>query len=150
MATTAGIIAAVGAAAAVGGTAASVHSSRKAQRAQEKADQVGNRQAEIANQRAIRQNLIRSRTQQARLITQGQAQTGSFTGSSSVAGALGSARTQQAANVGFAQQTQAAGAAVNRQMGRARGFGADAAMFGAVANLPGQFGFDLRSVFEGE
>jgi hypothetical protein len=140
---------AVGAAAAVGGTAASIQQGRRAQRAQEKADEVSRAQTAIANQRSIRQNILRSRAAQAQLISQGQAQTGSFGGSSSVQGALGAAQTQQAANLGFARQTQAASGAINRQIGRANQAQSRAGTFGAVAGLPAQFGFDLRSIFEG-
>lgn len=143
------ILKGVGAAAAVGGTAASVQQSRRSERAAEKSDEIGRAQAEIANQRQIRQNLIRSRAQQAQLISAGQAQTGSFGGTSSVQGALGSARTQQAANTGFANTSIAANAAQNRQLGNVRDAQGRAATFGSVAALPGQFGFDLASIFEG-
>jgi len=146
----AGAVAVGSAAIAVGGTAASVQSSRRAQRAQEKADRISSAQTEIANQRSIRQNVIRSRVQQAQLQAQGQAQTGTFGGSSAVTGALGSAQTQAGANLGFAQTSMAAGGAINRQAMSARRHSSNAATFGAIAQLPGQFGFDLKSVFEGE
>lgn len=142
----AGAAAAASTAAAVGGTVASIQQSRRAQRAQEKAASVDRAQAEIANQRAIRQQIIRSRAQQAQLQAQGVA-TGT-TDSSSQAGGIGSAQTQTAANVGFARQTQAAGRAVNELTTRASGYQGRAATFGAVANLPTQFGFDPSSVWE--
>ena len=141
-------IQAAAAVAAVGGTAASIHQSRKAQRAQEKADDIARAQAEIQNQRQIRQNIIRSRAMQAQLIAQGQTQTGSFGGSSAVTGALGSAQTQQAANTGFGLTTIAAGNSMNRQQTIANRAASNAATFGAIANLPGQFGFDLGSMIK--
>lgn len=131
---------------AAGGTAASISQQRKSQRAQEKASAVDRAQAEIANQRAIRQQIIRSRAQQAQLQAQGIATGTSDT--SAQAGGLGSAQTQAAANVGFARQSQAAGRAVNELTSRASSAQGRAATFGAVAALPGQFGFDISSLFE--
>ena len=134
-----------GAAAAVGGTTAALISGAKAQKAQEKADAVAQAQTELENRRNIRQAIARGRVQRAQLTAQGQAQTGGFA-SSSVQGALGSASTQEAANVGFANQTIAAGGAINRQLGRARNQLGNAATFQAVAALPTQFGFDPASI----
>jgi len=146
----AGTIASVGSAAvAVGGTAASIAAQRKAERTQDKADKVAKASAEIANQRNIRQNIVRARAAQAQLIAGGQAASGGFS-SSPIQGALGASQTQAAANQGFGNVNQAAGGAINALNSQARSAASDAQTFGAVANLPGQFGFDIGSVFKQE
>lgn len=126
---------------AAGGTAASIQQSRKGQRAQEKADSVAKAQAELENKRSIRQAIAQGRVQRAQLISSGQSQTGSFGGSSAVTGALGSARTQLAANIGFANQTLGAQSGINTNLGRAGRNLSNAATFGQIAALPSQFGF---------
>jgi hypothetical protein len=139
-----------GGVAAVGGTAASIVSANAAQRSQRKADAVGRAQAQLENKRAIRQAINTGRVQRAQLSAAGQNQTGGFS-SSSIQGALGSASTQEAANIGFANQTVSAGIAINRNLGKARQSLANSASFGAVAALPGQFGitpFDFTKAGE--
>lgn len=127
---------------AAGGTALSLQRSRKAQRSQEKADAVASAQAELENKRNIRQAIASGRVQRAQLIASGQAQTGGF-GSSPVKGALGSARTQVAANIGFANQTIGAQTGINRNIGDARRSLGRAAEFSQIAALPSQFGFQF-------
>lgn len=139
----------VATAVAVGGTAATIHQQKKATRAQEKADKVSQAATEIANARNIRQNIVRARRAQAQLIAAGQASTGGFT-SSPIQGALASSQTQAAANQGFGATQQAAGGAINQLQSQARGNLSKAGTFGAIANLPGQFGFDIGSVFKSE
>jgi len=133
------------AAVAAGGTAASIQQSRKAQARQEKADKAGRAAAEIANQRSIRQQIIRARAAQAQTIAQGQALTGGLSGNSAVAGGVGSIGTQAAGNIGFGNTQIGANNAINNLQSQARGAASNAATFGAIANLPGQFGFDVAS-----
>lgn len=135
-------VAAIGVA--VIGTGASIAQQRKAQRAQEKADAVTQAQAAIENQRNIRLAIAAGNLQKAQLANAGGTQFG-FGNSSSVTGALGAARTQNASNVGFAQQTAAAGSAVNRQTSIANNALSAASTFQSIANIPGQFGFDVKS-----
>ena len=138
----AGLLLQIGTAAlAAGGTTASIIASNNAQQDQRKADSVARAQAELENKRAIRQAINTGRVNRAQLTTSAQAQTGGFD-SSPIQGALGSARTQEAANIGFANQTAAAGVAVNRNLSRARQSLANAGSFGAIAALPGQFGIE--------
>lgn len=121
------------------GTGVGVVQGARAQRQQEKSDAVGRAQAEIANQREIRKAIAAGKVQRAAVSAAGQAQGAGR--SSSVAGALGAAQTQSAANIGFARTTQAANDAQNAALGRARGFQASSQLFGAVAQLPTAFGF---------
>lgn len=134
-------------AAAVGGTVASISSQRKATRAQEKADAVGRATDAIKNQRAIRQQILRARAAQAQTIAAGQAQTGGFS-SSGVQGAVSSIGAQGASNVGFANTQQGAGNAISELTSQARGYASNAQTFGAISALPGQFGWDIGSVFK--
>lgn len=125
------------------GTGVSVSQQRKAQRAEEKRDAVGEAQAQLENQRNIRQAIAASRLQQAQVQAAGQASGG--TGSSGLAGGLGSAQTQVASNIGFARQTAAANSAINRQTGLASQALAAGATAQAIGGLPAQFGFDPKS-----
>jgi hypothetical protein len=140
-------VALIGTAVAAGGTAASIQQSRKANAAQKEADKASRAAAEIANQRNIRQNIVRARAAQAQLIATGQASGGGF-GSSPIQGALGASQTQAASNVGFARSQLAAGNAINTLQSQARGFESNAATFGAISKLPSQFGFDTESLFK--
>ena len=138
----------IGAAVALGvsvlGTGASIAQQRKAQRAQRRADAVSRAQAELENQRNIRQAIAAGKLQRAQLTAAGQTQTGGFGGSSAVTGALGAAQTQAAANVGFAQQTQAATSAINRQGSIANNALSAANIFQGISTLPTAFGFDPK------
>lgn len=127
---------------AIGGTTASVISQKRAAKAQRKGDAINRAQAELENQRNIRQSIAASKLQRAQLVAAGETQTGSFGGSSAVTGALGAAKTQAGANIGFANQVAGANAGVNRQFDLANKFASNAQTFGAVAKLPGQLGFD--------
>lgn len=131
----------------IGGTTASIISTANAQQKQEKADAVQRSQTALANQKAIKQAINQGRVARAELLTSGQSQTGGFS-SSSIQGALGSAQTQEASNIGFARQTAAANSAVNLHLGRARRSLSRAGSFGAIANLPGQFGISFSDLFE--
>jgi len=124
------------------GTAANLSQQRKAQKAQDKADSVGRAQAEIENQRSIRQAVAAGRLQQAQVAAAGQAQGAGD--SSGVQGGIGSAQTQAASNIGFARQTQAANAGINRLNNQAGQSLARGATFQAIGNLPGQFGFGVK------
>lgn len=130
------------------GTAVSIDQQKKSQRLKEKSDAVANAQIALQNDKTVRQALAKSSIDRARLIAQGETQTGGFSGSSSVQGALGSARTQVAANIGFANQTLSAqnrisalGQASNRALVRG-GIGR------AVAGLPGEFGLSGGDIIQ--
>ena len=126
---------------AAGGTAKSIVDASAAQKSQKKADSVARAQAALENKRNIRQAINQGRVQRAQLITAGETQTGGF-GGSPVQGALGSARTQEAANIGFANQTAGANASINQHLSSARSSLSSAAAFSSIAALPGQFGLD--------
>lgn len=132
---------------AVGGTAASIQSQRKAQRKTEKADEVGRAAAAIKNQREIRQQLLQQRVALANTLATGQSTTGGFN-SSGIQGASSSVISQGGANIGAANTGIAAGNAISSLQTQARGAQSDAATFGAIASLPGQFGFDIQSSFK--
>jgi len=138
---------AVAFAAIAGGTAGQIASQRKAQRAAEKGDRINKAAQEISNQRNIRRNIVAARAQQAQLIASGQAAGGGF-GSSNIQGALGSAQSQAASNLGFANTQIAAGNALNETRETQRKAVGAANTFGAIASLPGQFGFDTQSIFK--
>lgn len=140
-----GIAAGASAAAAAGGTAASIHQSRKATRAQEKADKASRAAAEIQNQRSIRQQILQARRAQAQTIAAGGAATGSLGGNSAVQGGVASIGTQGASNIGFGNTQIGANNAILNQTTQARRAASNAATFGAIAKLPGQFGWDPRS-----
>jgi hypothetical protein len=104
-------------------------------------------QAELANQRAIRQTIAQSRMEQANMLSGAYASTGGVS-SSGVQGALGAAQTQTGANIGFANQTMAANRGINDALSNYNKFTSNAATAGAVAALPGQFGWDVKSSAE--
>lgn len=137
----------IAAAATVGGTVGQIQQQRAAGRKAEKIDRINTATQEISNQRNIRRNIVQARAAQAQLIAGGQAASGGF-GSSNQLGALGSAQTQAAANRGFASTQIAAGTATNQLQSGIRGDISSANAFGAVAALPGQFGFDIGSIFK--
>jgi hypothetical protein len=131
------------------GTGVSIHQKGIADDRAKKADAVRQAQDDLANQRAIRQSIATAKVQRAQLVASGAAQTGSFGGATSVTGALGSAQTQIASNVGFARQTIGAGNAINTlnsQANRALSRAGTAQAFGA---LPEQFGFDPAAATRG-
>jgi hypothetical protein len=135
----------VGGVIAIAGTAVGVQQNKKAQDAAEDRDEVGQAQAALANQRAIRQSVAANNLQRARLLASGQAQGAGD--SSAVSGALASSQTQAGANIGFARQTQAASSAINAATSRQRTALGNAATAQAVGSLPGQFGLDpLRTL----
>jgi hypothetical protein len=134
------------------GTGAGLYENHKAQQAQKDADKAAQAQAELQNQRAIRQSIAASRVRQAETLAAGIA-SGAGTGSSGIQGGIGSAQTQQAANQGFANTTMAANKAINNSIQNYNQFTSNAALAGSLAALPGQFGFDVKSstqkLFEG-
>ena len=134
-------------AAAVGGTAASLNSQRKSQAANEKAEAASRATSAIENQRKIRQNLLRTRVAQAQTTAAGFAQ-GSGFGSSGIQGANASVATQGAANQGNLNTQMAGNSAIQRNLSQSRGFQGDAATFGAIAALPGQFGFGMGDLMK--
>lgn len=136
----------IAAATAVAGTAVSVDQSRKAAAAKKKADKASRAAAEIATQRNLRKNIVRARVAQAQLIASGGAS--GITGSSSLSGAVGGVASTAAGQQGFARTQQAGNAAFNAQQSRARGFQSNSALAGTIGNLPGQFGFDIGSIFK--
>lgn len=125
--------------AAVGGTAVAVHQGRKADRARKDADAGRLAEAELANQREIRKAIAQSRLEQAQVLATGNAQGAGD--SSALQGAVGSAQTQLAANIGFARQTQAANSLVAQATNRFNNATSKAALAGQVAALPSSFGF---------
>lgn len=144
--TAATAIQAIAAGAAVAGTAVSIDQQRKASAASKKADAASRAAAEISTQRSNRKNIVRARVAQAQLIASGGAS--GITGSSSLSGAIGGVGSTAAGQRGFARTQQAGNAAFQNQQSRARGFQSNAAIAGQVANLPGQFGFDIGSIFK--
>lgn len=142
-----GALLTVSTAAAVGGTAASLRSQKKAQAATEKAEAASKAASAIENQRSIRQNLLRTRVAQAQTTAAGFAQGAGF-GSSGIQGASSSIATQGAANRGNLNTQMAGNTAIQRNLSQSRGFQGDAATFGAIANLPGQFGFGVGDLMK--
>lgn len=128
------------------GTASSIRSNKKAQQAQEKSDDINQRQTDLENQRRIRQSVEQARVERAKVIA--SATVSGTSDGSAVAGGLGSAATQNAANVGFARQAAEANASANRQIGKARGFTTRANTAQAIGNLPSQFGIDSSELFK--
>lgn len=129
------------------GTGLSVSKQRKAQRAQEKATDISGAQASLENQRNIRRTVLQGRIAAAQTQAAGQAAAGGF-GQSNVQGAIGSAQAQTAANVGFARQVNSANQAINARTQEANRALGQSALFGAVAQLPTQFGFSPQSVVQ--
>jgi len=129
------------------GTGVGIHQQRKAENAREDADKMQQAQAELANQRSIRQSIAQSRLEQANMLSGAYASTGGVS-SSGVQGALGAAQTQTGANIGFANQTMAANRGINDAISKYNQFSSNAATAGAVAALPGQFGWDVKSSAE--
>lgn len=129
----------------IGGTAATVVQQRKAAKESRRAQNLQVRQAEIENQRRIRQAIAAGRADRARTVAAGQAQVGGFGGSAQL-GAIGAADTQLASNVGFARQTQAFNASINRALQRASQATQRAGEFQAIAGLPAQFGLGVGDV----
>lgn len=121
------------------GTGAGIHQGRKAERARKDADAGRLAEAELANQREIKKAIAQSRLQQAETEAAGQAQGAGD--SSALTGALGSAQTQLASNIGFARQTQAANSLVGQATRRFNNATSNAAIAGQVAALPSAFGF---------
>ena len=121
----------------------SISQSRKAQKAQEKADDVSRAQAQLENQRRIRQAVAATRIQQARLLSASEGQGAGD--SSAVQGGLASSQGQLGANIGFARQTQGANAGINANLADARRFSSNAAIAQQVGALSSQFGFDPKS-----
>lgn len=126
------------------GTGVSVYQSNQAEQDQKDAQKAQQKIAELANQRAIRQSIAASRVRQAETLASGQASTGG-TNSSGIQGAIGSAMTQQAANQGFANSTIAANNAINNATQNYNAHISNAGTASALAALPGQFGFDVKS-----
>jgi hypothetical protein len=127
------------------GTTASVVAGQRSAEEQREAQRIQQRQAEVANQRRIRQALAAARADRANLIASGVAQTGGFD-SSSIAGGAAAADTQLASNISFARQTQGFNRAANQRLSRANTFAANADTFASLANLPTQFGFSPGDV----
>jgi hypothetical protein len=130
---------------AVAGTGTAIVQQHRAAQAQRKADKAGQAQAEIANQRSIRQAIAQSRIQQAQVLASGQAQTGG-TDSSGIQGGLASAQSQLGANVGFARTTAAANNSINQSTQKYNDFMANAGTAQAIGNLGTQFGFSPESL----
>jgi len=129
------------------GTTISVVQQNKAQQAKKDADQTAQAQAELENQRSIRQSIAAARLQQAQLLASGQAATGGVD-SSGIQGGLAAAQTQQASNIGFARQTLAAASGINNATNDFNRHTSNAATAGALAALSGQFGHDVKSSFQ--
>jgi hypothetical protein len=129
---------------AVIGAGVGIYQGQKGQQAAKDADKAAQKQAELENQRAIRQSIAAGRVRQAELIASGQSATGG-TDSSAIQGGLAAAQTQQASNIGFARQTLAAGSAINSSISNANRAAGNAALANSIAALPGQFGYDVKS-----
>ena len=140
-----GISAAV-AAVSIGGTVAGNLQQRRAVRKQERSEQLNRSQAQVENQRRIRLAVSQARVDRAATIAQAEASGAG--GSSSVAGALGSQRSQLASNAGFAQATAQANARSNALIGSSNRDLNRAGSFAALAGLPEQFGFSNQGLGE--
>lgn len=131
---------------AIGGTAVSVQQSRVAADKADKARKISQKQADIANQRRIRQSIERNRIAKAAVLSGGQAQTGGF-GSSGIQGGVGAATSQAASNIGFAQTINAANAGINDALSQSARAQSRAGTASAIASLPGQLGFGAGDIF---
>jgi hypothetical protein len=125
--------------------AASISEQKKQGRAQErgqkKAQKQADNQAAIARRKQVRQ----ARIQRADIIAQ-SANSGAA-GSSSEAGALGSLQGQLGTQLGTSFQNQALSQGQSRNNIAAAKSQGNAAMFGAVSSLSGQFS-DPKSIFK--
>lgn len=142
----AGTAAVIGLVVSAAGTGASVRQSRKAADEAEKAGDIERRQADIENQRRIRQSIEQARIQRAQVLAAGLEQGGQD--SSGLLGGLGSAQSQLASNVGFANQVAGANRSVNRRLSASQSAAARGQTFQQIGALPGAFGFDAASSAE--
>ena len=131
------------------GTAASIQQSSKAS---EEADNQAKLSAALAEQKRVhdlRGQINSSRVQRAQALVSGMTQTGTSGGgeSSAVQGALGSAQTQMASEVGFAATTGAAYDSIYKSERRANKYTSNAATAGSLANFSSQFGINWASAF---
>lgn len=131
----------------IASTAVQIDQQNKAQAREKKANQVASRQKAIANNRRIRIAQNDAKVARAALVNEGQAQTGGFN-ASGVQGGVASTTTQAAGNIGFARQTQAATANINRQLQGAADARGNAALAGAIGGLSSQFGRTLGGDFD--
>lgn len=141
MGTTAAIISAVSA---VGGAAVSHQQSRSAQKTARRQTRIEQRTSEIETQRRTRRAIAARRQQEAMLMAGAEA-SGVGAGSG-VAGAVGSLRTQTAANIGHARTMQGAQVAQQlvarrgmRQQHRLQTIGGHFQASGAVAGAIGSY-----------
>ena len=121
------------------GTGVGVSQQRKAVRAQERAERISRRQADLDNQRRIRQAVGQARQDRAQVLAAATA--GGVEDSSGALGGTGAAQTQLGANVGFFQQSADANNAANRQISRANRFSNNAQTAQAIGGLGQQLGF---------
>ena len=129
----------------VAGTGASIAFQAKAQQRQDRAAKLASAQADVENQKQIRQAIAAARADRANLIAAGAAQTGGFD-ASGIAGGAAAAETQLASNVGFARQTAGVNRRLNALSQGAANLSSRAAVFGQIAQLPGALGFDTESI----
>jgi hypothetical protein len=87
-------------------------------------------------------NRLAARRAQANTVAAG-ANLGAGFDSSPIVGGTASIASTAAGNAGFQRSQQAAGSAINQLTNQARGSFSDANTFGAIAQLPGQFGVGL-------
>lgn len=119
------------------------------QRAADKADdarKISQRQADLANQKRIRQAIEQQRIARAQVLSSGQAQTGGFD-SSGIAGGVGAGTSQLASDIGFARTINAANRGISNALGEQAKAQSRQATFGALAALPGQLGVDMPDLF---
>lgn len=124
---------------AVIGTGVSISQQRKASKAADTADKLKNRQNDLENKRRINKAVEDAKIARANALASAGA--AGVQDSSPLQGALGSADTQLASNVGFAQQTAGANAQANRLIAGANRDLNRASTFQAIGQLPQQFGF---------
>lgn len=124
-------------------TVAGVQQQRRATAESRSARRAQQRQASLQNARQRAEAIAAERRQRAAVIAQTEAAGAS--GSSSAVGAIGSLRSNLAGNLSFANQIEQLENQKQAHLNAAGAAQSRAATFGALAQLPGQFGFDPAS-----
>jgi hypothetical protein len=124
---------------------------QQSHQAAEEADDQAKIQSALAEQKRVhdlRLSINQARVQRAQGLVSGLAQTGTSGGgeSSAVQGALGSAQTQMASEIGFSQTVGAAYDSIYKSQRKQNNFTANAATAGAVATFANQFGQSWQRV----
>lgn len=140
MGATAAIVGAVGA---VAGAGASVAAASAQNKAQKKAASFERARAGVNRQREIRRAIAARRLQEAEFIQAGETQGGGT--NSAIAGAVGSLRTQTAANIGLTNTNFATSIAQSKALQRGATRSTRFQNIGSAFDAAGSLGFSLSN-----